>query len=93
MRINAKTKADIQVNGKSLENVSEFKYLGSLLTEDSNVEKEVKTRIALASTAFQRMRPIWKSSIYSTKTKLKLYKSNVRSVLLYACETWRTSRR
>ena len=92
MRINAGTRADITVNGKRLDNVSEFTYLGSTLSEDSNIEKEVKTRIALASAAFQRMRPVWKSSTYSTQTKLRLYRSNVRSVLLYAAETWRTTK-
>ena len=93
MKINAKqTWVDIKVNGQNLENVTEFTYLGSTLTEDNNTEKEVRTRIALASSAFQRMRPIWKSSTYRTQTKLRLYKSNVRSVLLYAAETWRTTK-
>ena len=92
MRINAKKNDHITVNGQTLENVSEFAYLGSVLTEDKDIEKEVKTRIALASAAFQRMRPIWKSSTFSMQTKLRLYRSNVRSVLLYAAETWRTTR-
>ena len=58
MRINAKTTMEINLNGQNLENVNKFKYLGSYLTADSNIEKEIQTRIALASAAFQRMRPI-----------------------------------
>ena len=92
MRLNAKNKADISSSGQSLENVTEFKYLGSFLTADGNIEKEIRTRIALASAAFQRLRPIWRSGIYDVKTKLRLYKSNVRSVLLYAAETWHTTK-
>ena len=92
MRINAKTTMEVNLSGQNLEDVDKFKYLGSYLTADSNIEKEIQTRIALASAAFQRMRPIWKSSNYRTETKLRLYQSNVRSVLLYAAETWRTTK-
>ena len=83
---------EVNLSGQNLEDVDKFKYLGSYLTADSNIEKEIQTRIALASAAFQRMRPIWKSSNYRTETKLRLYQSNVRSVLLYAAETWRTTK-
>ena len=41
------TKCVIVVNGKELEQVSAYKYLGSWLTEDGKSEKEVKARIAL----------------------------------------------
>ena len=93
MRINARSQADIFVNGKPLENVDEFKHLGSYLTADGGIEREVLRRIGLASTAFSKLKPIWSSRVMSTTTKLKLYKSNVRSVLLYAAETWRNNRR
>ena len=93
LRINARTQTDIVIKDKSLENVHEFKYLGSFLTADGSIEREVCTRIALASAAFQKLRTVWNSRILSVTTKLKIYKSNVRSVLLYAAETWRTNKR
>ena len=93
MRVNARSQADIIVKNKALENVQEFKYLGSYLTADGGIEREILTRIALASAAFQKLRTIWNSREMSVTTKLKLYKSNVRSVLLYAAETWRTNTR
>ena len=93
MRMNATSQADIVVKDKGLENVQEFKYLGSYLTADGNIEREISARIALASAAFQKMRTIWSSREISVSTKIKLYKSNVRSVLLYAAETWRTNKR
>ena len=93
MRMNTKARTDITVNGNPLENVDEFKYLGSMLTTDNNIEKEISTRIAMASAAFNKMSQIWKSQEYSVPTKLKLYKSNVRSVLLYGAETWLTNQR
>ena len=39
--------------------------------------------------AFAQLQPIWKSNNYSLRTKLKLYNSNVKSVLLYGSECWR----
>ena len=45
----------------------------------------------MAAAAFRSLDNIWRSSIYRRETKLKIYKSNVRSVLLYGAETWKTS--
>lgn len=59
--INSYTQNDIRLDGQRVDNVTVFKYLGSFITTDSNIEKEVQTRITLASAAFQRMGPIWKS--------------------------------
>ena len=71
--MNTRVRTDITVNGNPVENVEEFKYLGSKLTK--TIEKEISTRIASASAAFNKMSPVWKSRHYSVKTKLKLYKS------------------
>jgi hypothetical protein len=37
--------------------------------------------------------PIWRFTLYSTKTKIKIYKSWVQTVLLYGAETWKTDKR
>ena len=89
---NRSTKATT-VHGQELEEVQHFKYLGSYISADSNIEKEITTRIGLAAQAFNRLQNIWRSSVLQTNTKLKIYKSNVRSVLLYASETWRTNKK
>ena len=53
----------------------------------------MSTRIGLAAQAFKKLNNIWKSTTLSTKTKLRIYQSNVRSTLLYASETWRTNKK
>ena len=93
IRINAKSNADVTVKNKAIENVREFKYLGSYLSVESDINKEVSARIAMASSAFYKLNNIWKAREINTYTKLKLYRSNVRSVLLYAAETWRTNKK
>ena len=81
------TKTSIVMNGKLLEEVSEFKYLGSVLSKDGSSTKEIRTRIAMATAAMTKLQKIWKSDI-SIQVKVKLYKSLVVSILLYGCETW-----
>ena len=93
MKMKNKSAAKTNVHGVELEEVEHFKYLGSYISADSNIEKEISTRIGLAAQAFSRLQNIWKSSALQTNIKLKIYKSNVRSVLLYAAETWRTNRK
>ena len=91
MKAKNKSKLPVTVEGEPLEEVKDFKYLGSYISSDSNIDKEVSTRIGLAAQAFKKLNNIWKSTTLSTKTKLRIYQSNVRSVLLYASETWRTN--
>ena len=93
VKLKNKTTTKTSVCGVEIEEVQHFKYLGSYISADSNIEKEISTRIGLASHAFSRLQNIWKSTALKTSTKLKIYKSNVRSVLLYAAETWRTNKK
>ena len=93
MKLMNRNTAPTRLRGTELEEVQHFKYLGSYISANSEIEKEVSTRIGLAAQAFNRLQNVWKSSALQIHTKLKIYKSNVRSVLLYAAETWRTNGR
>ena len=72
-----------------MEAVEEFIYLGSVISTDNCAEKDIKNRINKAKGSYAMLRPIWNSREYSRKTKVKIFKSNVLSVLLYGSETWR----
>ena len=48
-------------------------------------------RIGKARAAFVMLKNIWASGGISMRTKLRIFNSNVKSVLLYGCETWRTT--
>jgi len=45
---------DITVEGQSVKQVSKFRYLGSLISEDSRCLDDVKTRIGMAKDAFNK---------------------------------------
>ena len=88
LRINATTQAPIQLNGINLEDVESFDYLGSKIDEQGGTNRDVQARINKARTAFASLRKIWQSGSLSQRTKLRLFQSNVMSVLLYGAETW-----
>ena len=64
-----------------------FKYLGAtIFGKDS--KKEVVCRIAQAIAALTKFSTIWKNKNISTNTKIRLMRSLVTSIFLYACESW-----
>ena len=83
----------VQVNGKELETVSKFVYLGGTVTQEGGSDEDIKSRLGKARAAFSKLRNIWGSSQLKLKTKLKIFKSNVMDSLLYGCETWRMTKR
>ena len=54
-----------------------------------NSHKDIKARLGKARGAFARLQPVWKSKQFSLGTKLRLYSSVVKPVLLYGAECWR----
>ena len=64
-------------------------YLGSVISKDNVAKTDITSRLSKAKHTFSLLTNIWRSNKYSMKTKLKLYNSNVKSVLLYGSECWR----
>ncbi|XP_061168123.1 uncharacterized protein LOC133177049 [Saccostrea echinata] len=91
MRINGKKNDAIRLNDKEVEEVETFLYLGATMDKTGGTEADIGRRLGLARTAFASLTKVWKSAQYSTKTKLKIFNTNVLSVLLYCSELWRTT--
>ena len=83
---------EIQLDGKTVEEVDHFTYLGGCVERDGDIKREVSIRIAKAAAAFKSLNNVWSSKIVSLKTKLRLFNSNVLSVLTYAAESWKSSK-
>lgn len=78
---------NIFVNGKEIERVRRFKYLGSVISEDGRSLEAVKERIVLAKVAFGKRRELLTKRM-SMRLKKKLIKTLIWPVALYGCETW-----
>ena len=75
------------MNGQKFETVTSFKYLGSVIT-DEGPEPEILFRIAQTTAAFTRLKPVWINKSISLSSKIRLMRSLVTSIFLYACESW-----
>ena len=92
MSITAGTDEPVTIEGAELEEVESFTYLGSVMDKSGGTDADVKTRIGKARSAYNMLKKVWNSREISMSTKVRLFNSNVKSVLLYGAETWRTTK-
>ena len=78
---------EIIVNGQKLERVTSFKYLGSVITDEGS-KPVILSRIAQATAALTRLKPVWIDKSISRSSKTQLMSSLVTSIFLYASESW-----
>jgi hypothetical protein len=78
----------LSVGCYDFEIVQEFKYLGSIVTEDNNEMSEIHQWIAAANRAYFALKDVMKSANVHRKTKVALYKTVIRTVLCYGSEAW-----
>ena len=81
------TNTEIKVNGQKLETVTSFKYLGSVITDEGS-KPEMLSRTAQTTAALTRLKPVWIDTSISLSSKIRLMRSLVTSIFLYACESW-----
>ncbi|CAH0551189.1 unnamed protein product [Brassicogethes aeneus] len=86
---NNETEDNIIMDDKEIEEVKEFCYLGSIISVEGGTEKDIEIRLSLAQKSFKRLNKIWSSTILSRKNKIRIFRSNVKSILLYGAETWK----
>ncbi len=79
---------NITMNDYNFEVVQSFKYLGSVINVANDMDEELKTRTLQANRCFYALKHLFRSKLLNVPTKYRLYKTLVRSVATYACETW-----
>ena len=78
---------ELKANGQKVETVTSFKNLGSFVSE--NVPKtEILSRIAQTAAALTKLKPVSNDRSISLCSKIRLMRSLVTSIFLYACESW-----
>ncbi|VDP46801.1 unnamed protein product [Schistosoma margrebowiei] len=72
----------ITIDGENLEDVKTFTYLGSIIDQQGGSDADVKARIGKARAAYLQLRNVWNSKQLSTNTKVRIFNTNVKTVLL-----------
>ena len=93
MRYNAKDRTPVSIDGKDVEDVDSFTYLGAIVNKTGGAEQDITAKVGPARSSFNKLTKVWKSSQYSMRTKTRIFNSNVLTVLIYGSETWRMTKR
>ena len=88
------TEPSISIDDATLKNVENFTYLGSCLSSDASLDKEIAIRLSKASNSSGRMcSRVCNERDLKEETKIAVYSAVVLSSLLYGCESWTCYRR
>ena len=77
-----------QIEGETMEAVTDFIFLGSKITADGNCNHEIIRSLLLGRKAMTNLDSILKSRNISLQTKVRLVKAMVFPVVMYGCESW-----
>ena len=77
-----------QIDGETMDIVSDFIFLGSKMTEDGDCSHEIKRRLLLGRKGMTNLDSILKSRDITLSTKVCLVKTMVFPVVIYGCERW-----
>ena len=77
-----------QIDGETIETVTDFLFLGSKITADDDCSHEIKRHLLLGRKAMTNLDSILKSRDITLPTKICLVKTMVFPVVMYGCESW-----
>ena len=77
-----------QIDGETVETVSDFIFQGSKITADGDCSHEIKRCLLLGRKAMTKLDSILKSRDITLPTKVHLVKATVFPVVMYGCESW-----
>ena len=79
---------DREIDGETVETVSDFIFLGSRITADGDCSHEIKRRLLLGRKVMTSLDGIFKSRDITLSTKVRLVKAMVFPVVMCGCESW-----
>ena len=77
-----------EIDGETVETVSDFIFLGSKITADGDCSHEIKRCLLLGRKVMTNLDSIFKSRNITLPTKVRLVKAMVFPVVMYGCESW-----
>ena len=77
-----------QIDGETVETVTDFIFLGFKITADDDCSCEIKRHLLPGRKAMTNLDSIFKSGDITLPTKVRLLKAMVFPVVMYGCESW-----
>ena len=77
-----------EIDGETVETVSDFIFLGSKITADGDCSHKIKRCLLLGRKVMTNLHSIFKSRDITLLTKVRLVKAMVFPVVIYGCESW-----
>jgi hypothetical protein len=85
---NAGQNREIKIGNRSFKNVSQFKYLGTTVTNQNLIQGEIKRRLNSGNACYHSVKNLLSSRLLSKNLKVRIYNTIILPVVLYGCETW-----
>ena len=81
-----------QIKGEKVETMTDFIFMGSKVTADSDYSHEIKRRLLLGKKAMTNLDSVLKSRDMTLLTKVRLLKAVFFPVVMYGCQSWTINR-
>jgi hypothetical protein len=85
---NADQIRDIKIGNRSFENVSQFKYLGTTVTNQNLILEEIKRILNSGKACYHSVQNLLSSRLLSKNVKVRIYKTIILPLVQYGYETW-----
>jgi ribosomal protein S2 len=78
---------DMKIANRCFENMAQFRYLGTTITNKNLIQEEIKRRMNTGNDCYHSVQNILSSHLLYKKIKIRIYKTIILPVVLYVCET------
>jgi hypothetical protein len=85
---NAGQNWDIKIANRLYENISQFKYLGTTVTNQNLIQEKIKRRLNSGNACYHSVQNLLSFHLLSKNIKIRIYETIILPVVLYRCETW-----
>ena len=92
MTVNTANMQKFRLEETEIEEVGSFVYLASMVSESRATVEDVASRIKKANGVLVQLYPLWRNLNISKEVQIRIFDKDVKSVLLYACETGKTTK-
>ena len=80
------TEIDIKIENNTVEEIEEFEYLGSIISNNGDINKEIQIRMAIALQKTRQMRKLWHGT--DKNTKIRFLRALIFPIATYGSESW-----